>query len=135
MDRSERESRSAWEDGKLIPDRITTYLDMAGLDGPGVDEACGVKEPAVDLWEAGELYPTWEQLLALANICSIGVKAFFWDDAPHEIPGYWRQHFNIKSDADWEAFNQPAIMRFTPAALADHRSRVESTPATPEETP
>ncbi|CAN5422965.1 hypothetical protein BH09ACT9_BH09ACT9_00470 [soil metagenome] len=121
IDRSERESRAAWEAGKLVPHRITTYLDMQGLEGPGVDEACGVEEPAVDLWEAGELYPTWEQLLALADLCGVTVSGFFWTDTPAPIPAYWRSHYGIKSDAEWDALNRPPIMRFTPEALAAHR--------------
>lgn len=57
-----------WAAGLVVPSAITTALDMHGLEGPGVDAACGVREPAVDLWEAGKLYPTWQQLLALAAL-------------------------------------------------------------------
>jgi hypothetical protein len=41
---------------------------MARLEGPEVDIACGAKEPDVDRWEEGELYPTWEQLVLLAEL-------------------------------------------------------------------
>lgn len=58
-----------WASGKVIPWRITTALDADSLYGPEVDLACGVEEPAVDRWEAGTLYPTWEQLCALAELC------------------------------------------------------------------
>ncbi len=34
----------------------------------GVDIACGAQEPAVDEWEAGTRYPSFEQLLALAAL-------------------------------------------------------------------
>ena len=58
-----------WQAGKIIPWRITVALDAHSLYGPEVDAACGVEEPAVDMWEAGTLYPTWEQLCALATLC------------------------------------------------------------------
>lgn len=57
-----------WRVGMVVPSAITRALDMHGLYGPEVDEACGVREPAVDLWEAGKLYPTWEQLRLLAKL-------------------------------------------------------------------
>lgn len=61
-------ARRKWAAGELVPARITSALDLHELYGPEVDAACGVAEPDVDRWEAGELYPTWEQLLALAKI-------------------------------------------------------------------
>lgn len=65
-----------WRAGKVVPHRITTALDLRSLYGPRVDEACGVEEPAVDEWEEGVRYPTWEQLLALAELTGYPV-AFF----------------------------------------------------------
>jgi hypothetical protein len=43
-------------------------LDAQALYGPEVDKACGAEEPDVDLWEAGKLYPTWRQVLMLAEL-------------------------------------------------------------------
>lgn len=57
-----------WSEGMVVPFVITTCLDAKGLYGPEVDIACLAEEPAVDLWEAGKLYPTWEQLQALAQL-------------------------------------------------------------------
>ncbi len=57
-----------WRSGELKPHLITAALDFKKLYGPEVDLACGAKEPDVDLWEAGKLYPTWEQLLLLAKL-------------------------------------------------------------------
>lgn len=57
-----------WRAGELKPYLITLKLDAAGLYGPDVDTACGAAEPDVDLWEAGKLYPTWRQLLLLADL-------------------------------------------------------------------
>lgn len=64
----ERRDRDAWRRGEVRPYRITAALDAANLYGPEVDTACGVEEPAVDEWEAGTRYPTWDQLVALAKL-------------------------------------------------------------------
>lgn len=69
-------AHEAWKRGQVIPHRITTALDLRALYGPEVDRACGVKEPAVDEWEAGLRYPTWEQLLALAKLTDFPPKFF-----------------------------------------------------------
>lgn len=58
----EQQAYRDWAAGHVIPDRITTALNAEGLYGPEVDLACGVEEPAVDEWEAGTRYPSWEQL-------------------------------------------------------------------------
>lgn len=65
-----------WEAGLISPYLITTALDMCALHGPAVDEACGVEEPTVDQWESGLVYPTWEQLCALAALTGFA-PAFF----------------------------------------------------------
>lgn len=70
------ETRRAWEQGRIFPYRITMALDMGGHYGPEVDIACLAEEPAVDEWEAGTRYPTWEQLLALADLTSCMPKFF-----------------------------------------------------------
>ncbi len=69
-------AHEAWKRGQVIPHRITTALDIRALYGPEVDRACGVEEPAVDEWEEGVRYPTWEQLLALADLTGYPVKFF-----------------------------------------------------------
>lgn len=86
-----------WRAGGFCPDAATVWLNARGLFGPEVDWACGVEEPVVDLWEAGELYPTWDQILALAKLCDVPVGAFCrptldWRDtsmrfhvSPHEL--------------------------------------------------
>lgn len=61
-------ARREWLAGRVVPHRITQALDIRNLDGPEVDWACGVEEPAVDEWEQGVRYPTWEQLLKLAEL-------------------------------------------------------------------
>ena len=70
----------AWRDGLLSPRAITAALDIRALYGPEVDRACGVEEPAVDQWEAAQLYPSWEQVEALARLTgftlAVGVILF-----------------------------------------------------------
>lgn len=60
-----------WRAGELRPYRITMALDARRLYGPEVGVACGAAEPDVDLWEAGKLYPTWEQVLLLAKLTGV----------------------------------------------------------------
>jgi hypothetical protein len=69
--------REKWAAGRVVPGRITSALDLRMLYGPEVDHECGVEEPAVDQWEAGELYPTWEQIVALARLTDFPLKYFF----------------------------------------------------------
>lgn len=69
-------ARAAWEAGAIVPHRITMALDLADLYGPEVDAALEVPEPTVDCWEAGTLYPTWPQLLALAALTRFPVGFF-----------------------------------------------------------
>jgi hypothetical protein len=84
----EQQARRAWAAGKVIPHRITTALDAGELYGPEVDAACGVAEPAVDEWEAGTLYPTWEQLCALAALVDLSVHAFTMEPSAGAITGW-----------------------------------------------
>lgn len=64
-----REARMKWAKGMLVPHHITAALNFCNLYGPEVDIACGAKEPDVDMWEAGVLYPSWEQVVALGKLC------------------------------------------------------------------
>lgn len=60
-----------------VPARITAALDMRELYGPEVDHACGVEEPAVDEWEAGDRIPTAEQLALLAELTGFPIRYFY----------------------------------------------------------
>ncbi len=64
----EANAYAEWQAGKVRPWRITTALNLRGLYGPEVDVACLAVEPEVDWWEEAILYPTWDQLLALAGL-------------------------------------------------------------------
>lgn len=73
-------ARSNWAAGLVVPWRITIALDAKSLYGPEVDEACDAQEPDVDRWEAGYLYPTWEQLLLLAELTRCTARFFTMHD-------------------------------------------------------
>jgi hypothetical protein len=84
--RAQREARA--RPPHPVPARITLALDLRGLDGPEVDHACGVQEPAVDEWEAGTRIPTEEQLAALAWLTDLPV-AFFYQPVMDPTRGVW----------------------------------------------
>ncbi|WQB72132.1 hypothetical protein SCD75_00040 (plasmid) [Prescottella equi] len=96
-----------WKAGKLVPWYITGLLDAGHHVGPSVDIACGAREPAVDRWEAGSLYPSWEQTVALARLLGVRVRTLTHPDAEprhHET----RPTHGIKG---------LAILSFEPAAV------------------
>lgn len=76
-ERDEHEGRDAWARGLIRPWAITLALNARGLYGPEVDEACGTVEPAVDMWEDGQLYPTWPEFKALAELTGYPLKHFW----------------------------------------------------------
>lgn len=71
-----------WRQGMVVPHAITAMLDMHELYGPEVDLACAAVEPDVDRWEAGRLYPRWDQLVALAELTCVPVSRFTMLTAP-----------------------------------------------------
>lgn len=77
---AEQQAYRDWAAGRMVPACITQALDLRALYGPEVDEACGAREPDVDRWEAGTLYPTWEQVRALAKLVALPVGFFFRRD-------------------------------------------------------
>jgi transcriptional regulator with XRE-family HTH domain len=60
-----------------VPEQITRALDYRGLYGPEVDEACGVEEPTVDLWETGAVVPTEDQIRLLAALTHFPPSFFY----------------------------------------------------------
>lgn len=68
---------SAQDGDVVVPYRITQALDLRAMYGPGVDEACGVREPTVDQWETGEVEPTAEQLRKLAVLTDLPIEFFY----------------------------------------------------------
>jgi hypothetical protein len=67
----------AHRNGRPYPERISSALDIRGLDGPEVDVACGAVEPAVDRWESGDEVPTLHQLGLLAALTGFPLGFFF----------------------------------------------------------
>ena len=100
-----------WRAGAVRPCWLTYALDQHDLYGPKVDRACGVEEPAVDLWEEGRRYPTWEQLVALARLCGVTPRMLTRLDEP--LP--WSatsMRFHAREPAT------PPVLAFDPAAVA-----------------
>jgi hypothetical protein len=69
----------------IQPERITQALDIRGLYGPEVDEACGGAEPMVDEWEAGIRTPTRDQLHRLSFLTGFPIVFFY--RRPEPSPG------------------------------------------------
>lgn len=84
-ERDEREGRDAWVRGLLRPWAITLALNARGLYGPEVDEDCGTMEPAVDMWEDGQLYPTWPEFKALAKLTGYPLGHFWINRDPMPV--------------------------------------------------
>jgi hypothetical protein len=72
-----------------VPARITAALDLCQLDGPDVDTACGAREPDVDLWETGELIPTFTQVQLLAALTGFPVAFFYQPYTAEDLGGVW----------------------------------------------
>jgi hypothetical protein len=98
-----------------VPWRITVVLDAKGLYGPEVDEACGAAEPDVDLWEAGVLYPTWEQVQRLAELCGVTPR-FLMDDDGILGTTVWGQS-TLRFHAPMDEVR--VVEKFTPEAIRD----------------
>lgn len=118
-----------WRDGLACPNRITTALNMRDLYGPEVDEACLAREPEVEQWEAGERYPMWPQLLALAELTGFTARFFTTNDVV-PVPIWQTSLWFHMSKAEQHAYERepPPVMRF-PRAVLDAR------PPSPEEMP
>ncbi len=70
--------------GAVQPLAITMALNSRGMNGPEVDEALGVVEPTVDLWESGELTPTHEDVRRLVTLTTYPVGFFYHEHPKHE---------------------------------------------------
>lgn len=101
-----------WRNGQFRPHLATFVLNKNDLYGPEVDEACGAKEPDVDLWEEGKRYPTWPQLVALAELT--GVTPSFLLQGFEPIP--W-QHTSMRFHFPPDYTSAPPVRRCAPAAI------------------
>lgn len=107
-------ARADWTAGRVVPWLITIALDAKRLYGPEVDEACGVAEPGVDMWEEGTLYPTFEQLCALAKLT--GKAPGYFMNRPGIVgirPSDTSIRFHVRVDDEKEP-----LMAFRPEAIA-----------------
>lgn len=113
-----------WADGRLVPGRITSALNLRKLYGPEVDVACEAQEPDVDQWEAGELYPDWHQVVALARLTDFPLKFFFlpMDCSPP-----------LETSLRFVGVEPTVLVdRFSDEALNAHWERLDSPPAPTE---
>lgn len=67
---------------QVVRQRITEALNYRGLYGAWVDEALGVEEPTVDLWESGDLVPTPAQIKRLAALTNFPEGHFYKEWVP-----------------------------------------------------
>lgn len=118
---AEQEAYRQWDAGLLVPARITMALDAHGLEGPEVDAAFGVAEPDVDRWEAGELYPTWEQLKALSHMTGMALRFFF---LPPPDPVWTTLHYHLPAP---ELLSQLPVARFLPTARDARPTPIQGT--------
>ena len=120
---ADQQVRDLWAAGKVVPHRITTALDMQGLYGPEVDEACGATEPDVDMWEAGTLYPTWEQVLALARLTDYPPRFFMMPISSAEVGVDTTLRFHKIGGQRADYRQPPPIRCFTPGAINAMKER------------
>lgn len=113
-ERTTQKARADWAAGRVVPWLITIALDGKRLYGPEVDRACGVPEPGVDMWEAGTLYPSFEQLRALAKLTGKMPGWFMNRPGVTAIrPSDTSLRFHVRVDDEKEP-----VMAFTPEAIA-----------------
>lgn len=103
-----------WRHGEVRPWCITMALNAKDLYGPEVDVACGAVEPDVDLWEAGKLYPRWEQLQKLAALTGVTPRFFTMVEPPVPFE-LTTARFHIPS-SEWDV--TAPVRQFVPDAVA-----------------
>jgi hypothetical protein len=118
----DRVAYKRWRAGQVCPAQITMALDLNQLYGPQVDLACRAEEPAVDQWEAGERYPSWGQLCALAELTGMSVRWFTINDQDSGPVPLWKTsiwfHISEPERRAYEKHYRPPIMTY-PRAVID----------------
>lgn len=105
-----------WRAGKLVPWYISHHLDRGRHIGPNVDIACNAKEPAVDMWELGRVYPRWDQTVALARLLDVPVRDLTHPHAcPHHQPNRARRK---RRDLAILSFEPSAVTAATASSTA-----------------
>ncbi|MCT6735496.1 hypothetical protein [Rhodococcus qingshengii] len=110
-------ARSQWEAGGVVPYYLTSAMDRKGLSGPSVDIDCGAAEPAVNEWEAGTRYPTWEQLLKAATLCEVSPAALVRRPTDPEMAARFPTPPTVYLGR-CASHQRPCIMEFTEDAVA-----------------
>lgn len=110
----DQDAYQEWRLGMVVPRRITLLLDANEMYGPEVDQQLGGEEPMVDEWEAGVRYPTWVQVLALAEL--VGVTPRYLTRAATEAAmSFSSAMLHLPPGSDWR--QQRVITGFTSAAI------------------
>lgn len=123
-----------WSEGKAVPYRITLNLDRCGLEGPEVDAACNAREPEVDQWEEGILYPRWDQLVALAELTGVDPGWLCRPVKPehiiplHKTSAWW--HLREAERQQYLQDYKEPVLSFRPEVV-DARMRGEPSPLAP----
>ena len=108
------EAKQEWAAGQMQPHSITIALDGAEQHGPEVDIALGVMEPTVDWWEAEIVYPRWQDVLNLAELCkvlpTILTSRHLWIDPRLTTLAYHDRGAEV---------GPPLVLAFTPQSVAD----------------
>jgi hypothetical protein len=77
--------------GKVVPARISIAMDIAGLDGHGVDLRCGTyhgnPDGDVDRWEQAIAVPSPEQVRLMAEATDFPIAWFYRPVKPGPTPG------------------------------------------------
>lgn len=110
-----------WQAGDLQPRRLTMALDAVHAEGTWVDVACGAEEPEVTLWEAGQLYPSWENTVRLAALTGTPLMELLSreDLGPDES---FARCGNAVFGKELRAGYLPALVELTVAAYPDRAS-------------
>lgn len=66
----------AWRDGYLVPGRITLAREHRHLPQQSLANVCGTDIEAIDLWEQGAEYPSWDEFQDLLIITGFPVEFF-----------------------------------------------------------
>jgi hypothetical protein len=95
--------------GLVVPARITMAMDLAGLDGPDVDERCGTyhgnPDGDIDRWEQALAVPSAEQVALMAEVTGFPIAWFYRPLPPGPTPGdgpiwiCWSDHRGCEASA------------------------------------
>lgn len=109
------------EGRRATPRRCTLVLDAVQAEGAWVDAACGAAEPEVDLWEAGHLYPSWENTVRLAALTGTPLEVLLSREPMGPDTSFARCGNSLFGKELRQSFH-PALVELTVAADPGHAS-------------